>query len=118
MHIKTKHPAIKYDSRYQIQARNAIAVLNKKRSSDEDDDDFDDDLDLTIEAKSNEMKQTRILTPSPIIVIPDTINHVMYNPHMNNECMMYYPQVIAPCAIKNNNVAPKNNIMSVNSLIN
>jgi len=36
MHIKTKHPSVKYDTKYQLQARNASS--NIRKNSEEDDD--------------------------------------------------------------------------------
>jgi hypothetical protein len=59
MHIKTKHPSVKYDAKYQIQARNA-SLINKKKEEDYDDDDDDDDYEQS-SAQSDTLLETSLI---------------------------------------------------------
>jgi len=86
MHIKLKHPSVKYDSKYQLQAKYA-ALMNKNKKNEDDNDDLDDDDDFEEVDDSEDFEESMTLTPPKV---PPTNDSLVYK----NESVLVTPSPI------------------------
>jgi len=117
MHLKLKHPTVKYDSRYYFQARQAANSMNLSVNEDEEE---INETSLILStgfstpnnnANPNLPEPTLIMAPSPVNYYPTNQNELLYRNlwEKNND------KVYITTPIPNND--PYTKKMSVNSLI-
>jgi len=139
MHIKLKHPSVKYDNKYQFQARQASAALKKAKIDDEEMDDMMIETSLLLSGfnhniRNNEesIHQHGISIPMPTLSAYPTAKPGSFTQLFNLPDMNKYndqPILVSPRSISNglNNesiivtrpspIAIPKAIMSVNSII-